>query len=144
MLAFARSVLPLLALAGCQPSNPAPLTALPPRACVAAPETVLASPLADGKTETIDFTGASPCLATSAGPALYAAFLLPSRRPAMVEITGMLQGEALFSPRALLLDSTGRTTRAIGSDTFLFRPDGLSALVRLRPEDAMLSRHLRP
>ena len=141
---FARSAFVMFALAGCQPPGPAPLTALPPRACAAMPETASAPVLSDGKSEAIDVTADSPCLATPAGPALYTAFRLPSRRPAMVEIVSVLRGEALFSPRALLLNAAGHVNRAIGSDDFLFRDDvpfrasGLSALVRLRPEDAVL------
>lgn len=126
------------ALAGCRTPGPPPLTMLPARACPEAPVLAGTRQLAEARPEQVDIAADAPCIATRAGPALYAAFQLPPRRPAMVEIAGVPQGETLFAPRAMLLDASGRVTREIGPDAFMFRPLGLSALVRLRPEDATL------
>jgi hypothetical protein len=89
---------------------------------------------------TFEFDVGAPCLRANGERAgLYAPFRLPQRtEEMMLTVRSLPVGRTLLAPRVLLLDAAGREVRRVEADAFLFRGQGLAALVRLRPEEAFV------
>lgn len=146
-----RRLLALLVLAGCAgaPEAVEPVIDLGDRRCDAAPSLQGALPLLaetkpglggrDGPV-TFEMDPGAPCLRLPGERAgLYAPFRLPQGRgEVMLTVRSMPLGRTLLAPRLILLDEAGREMRRVEADGFLFRGQGLVALVRLRPEEAFV------
>jgi hypothetical protein len=133
----------LLAVAGCAKAPGAPpLTSLAGRPCAAQPDLAAARPLllASGKDVTVELPAGGDCLeAGGVEPSAYAAFKLPDAvEPYLLTVTSKPAGQALFTPRLLLLDAAGATTREVARETFVFHGASLYTGLRVRPGERFL------
>jgi len=141
----------LAGLAGCvaAPGAVEPVIDLGERRCDAAPVLQGALPLPartgtalDGRDGpvTFDFDLGAPCIRQAGERAgLYAPFRLPDGHgEVMLTVRSVPLGRTLLAPRVRLLDASGKEVRRVEADGFLFRGQGLTALVRLRPEEVFV------
>jgi hypothetical protein len=81
----------------------------------------------------------APCVDTSVGKSAYVSFQLPdSAEPYMIAVRSAPLGAGLFVPRLLLFDGAGQLKREVPRDSFVFRGDTLTLLMRSRPDERYL------
>jgi hypothetical protein len=123
-------------------SQPPAVITLDDRNC--APEPALdggnVMALAPGKSMTIRFDAATPCLQPGDGAkSTYAVVRLPETdRPYLLGITSLVRGVSVFSPRVMVLDARGKLLREKRRDDFMFQGLTLYAGLRAYPGDAYL------
>ena len=129
-------------LAGCS-SIPAIAPTLAYRAsdCVDTPDTSQAISLTPDKDKAVwtldaDLSSNGPCLFRDDRSSPYLVFSLPGEGKAkMVEIGSVLEEARVVSPQVVLLDATGRETRVLARDIYMFRPGLFSVQFVPRPTE---------
>lgn len=139
---MSRAILLALLAAGCVQNQEPPLLALGPRACDAQPvfEAAVPVPFDSARGADARLGAEGRCIRPSgAGATTYAAFRLPDApQPYTLNITSLVNGAALVSPRATLYDAALRPVRVLGPDEFRPVVTGLRAGVRLRGAERWL------
>lgn len=137
----------LVLIGGCAsaPFAPAPLPALDisARVCSQQPEIQHALSLSFEKkrVQTSVIDGSAPCFVAGPGEikSTYNIFNLPTATtPYLVGVTSAPIGTGLFSPRLLLLDTSGAFLRELSRDTFQFHGTELYAAAQVRPDERYL------
>lgn len=139
----AAAALAFAALQGCVTATPMqPLVRLDDRSCT--PRPVLDGPAVVGlpfdKAVTVEVSGQSACLEGREGMrSSYVVLMLPEvSEPYVVTVASVPRGDALMSPRLLVLDAGGATLRERQRDAFMFHGTTLQAGMRAYPGDRYL------
>jgi len=130
----------LFLFAACANKSP-PLLTLGGRACTSAPALESAIPIAiDDHELRFVFSDKTPCFGPAGDAAsVYVAYRLPAfTEPYIIDVTSEPAGQALFSPRLVLLDGDGKVIREIPRGEFTSHNASLHAALRVHPEEHYL------
>lgn len=137
-------LLAALALLGACAAPPPPLLDISTRVCPAAPDLIGARAVAlDDPLHphplVVRVDEHAACVDTTVGKSAYVSFQLPdSAQPYMIAVRSAPLGAGLFVPRLMLFDGAGQLKREVPRDSFVFRGDTLTLLMRSRGDERYL------
>lgn len=142
ILARAACLLSVLTVVGCATPAPPAVTSLDGRQCGTTPTLEGAHIVAFNpeRTLTINLDATAACLQTADGSkSTYVVFRLPEATDSYIlGVTSAPWGQALLSPRLVLLGADGKVLRERASESPTFHGSSLYAGVRARPEERYL------